>query len=430
MKPRLAGRAVAFALLCLLATPFARAQGATDKHTKVSSAPANGKTTPVKSFATAVVPPLVISEFRLRGALGANDEFVEIYNTSASPHTVLSSDGSGGYGLAASDGSVRFFIPNGTIIPARGHYLGVNNTAVTGYSLASYAAGDNTYVTDIPDNTGIALFTTAVFANFSAATRIDSVGFSSDANPNASLFREGAGLPAKNPFDREDTLYRDLTSGFPKDTNDNGADFVYADTGNGAYVAGCSGLPVGFACAHLGTPGPENLSSPIFRGDTIKAMLLDATQSSANTPNRVRSLSPVSNGTAGTLSFRRRFVNNTGAPVTRLRFRVVDITTAPAPPGTADLHALSSTSVSVSGVNDPSTCPGGITPCTVTVQGTTLEGPANFQANGGAFNSTLAAGTVTLGTPLANGASISVQLLTGIQQTGTFRFFIIVEALP
>jgi len=37
---------------------------------------------------------------------------------------------------------------------------------------------------------------------------------------------------------------------------------------------------------------------------------------------------------------------------------------------------------------------------------------------------------VTLGTPLAAGASIQLQFLMGIQQTGTYKFFIIVEALP
>jgi hypothetical protein len=37
---------------------------------------------------------------------------------------------------------------------------------------------------------------------------------------------------------------------------------------------------------------------------------------------------------------------------------------------------------------------------------------------------------VTLGTPLANGASINVQFLLGVQQTGTFRFYVVVEALP
>jgi len=60
--------------------------------------------------------PLIISEFRFRGPNGANDEFVEIYNQTDSNFTVNSSDGS-------SDGVTRFVIPNGTVIPARGHLL-------------------------------------------------------------------------------------------------------------------------------------------------------------------------------------------------------------------------------------------------------------------------------------------------------------------
>ena len=54
------------------------------------------------------------------------------------------------------------------------------------------------------------------------------------------------------------------------------------------------------------------------------------------------------------------------------------------------------------------------------MQGTTLEQPPS-QPNGGGFNSTMNAGTVTLGTPLANGASINLHFLLGIQQTGNFR---------
>jgi hypothetical protein len=87
----------------------------------------------------------------------------------------------------------------------------------------------------------------------------------------------------------------------------------------------------------------------------------------------------------------------------------------------------------VSGINDAATClaSNGVatTPCTVNVQGTTLEQPPS-QGIGGGFNSTLSAGTVTLGTPLANGGSLNLQFLLGIQQTGKYRFFIIVEALP
>jgi hypothetical protein len=39
------------------------------------------------------------------------------------------------------------------------------------------------------------------------------------------------------------------------------------------------------------------------------------------------------------------------------------------------------------------------------------------------------AGTITTGTRLAPEVSINVQFLLGVQQTGTFRFFIILEAL-
>ena len=87
---------------------------------------------------------LLISEFRVRGPNGANDEFIEIYNNSDSAHVVASSDGSSGYSIAASDGVARCFIPNGTVIPARGHFLCAN---VIAYSLASYPAGNGTTAT-------------------------------------------------------------------------------------------------------------------------------------------------------------------------------------------------------------------------------------------------------------------------------------------
>src|ERR1043165_2304937 len=80
---------------------------------------------------------LIISEFRVRGPNGANDEFIEIYNNSDVAHTVASPTGTG-YGIA-SGGIVRAAIPNGTVIPARGHWLAVNTV---GYSLTMYPAGN------------------------------------------------------------------------------------------------------------------------------------------------------------------------------------------------------------------------------------------------------------------------------------------------
>jgi hypothetical protein len=42
----------------------------------------------------------------------------------------------------------------------------------------------------------------------------------------------------------------------------------------------------------------------------------------------------------------------------------------------------------------------------------------------------MSAGVVTLATPIANGASIDIRFLLGIQQTGTFKIYVNVEALP
>src|SRR6185369_14809989 len=90
--------------------------------------------TPTAKAQTATAGQLIISEFRLRGPSGANDEFIEIYNNSGANHTVTAASGTG-YGIAASDGVTRCSIPNGTLIPNRGHYLCVNSVA---YSLGSY----------------------------------------------------------------------------------------------------------------------------------------------------------------------------------------------------------------------------------------------------------------------------------------------------
>jgi len=373
---------------------------------------------------------LVISEFRVRGPNGANDEFIEIFNGSGADHTVAG--GGTGYAIAASDGVARCVIPNGTVIPNRGHYLCVNSV---GYSLASYpagngttATGDATYTTDIPDNAGIALFNTSVAANFTLANRFDAVGSTAEAN---TLYKEGTGYPALTPFSIDYAFYRDncgkggsITTKGPcpsggnvKDTNNNAVDFVFVDTNGTSAGAG----------QRLGAPGPENLSAPIERNASFGVTLLDTCSAGPVPPNRVRDFTsdPPNNSTFGTLDIRRTVTNNTGGSVTRLRFRVVDLTTFPAPSGFADLRPRTSSAVVVT-VDRP---PCGSGTSNVTVQGTTLEQPPS-QPNGGGFNSSMGAGTVTLGTPLANGASLDLRFLLGIQQTGLFKFFVNVEALP
>jgi hypothetical protein len=110
--------------------------------------------------------------------------------------------------------------------------------------------------------------------------------------------------------------------------------------------------------------------------------------------------------------------------VTRLRFRVVDVTTYPAAGDNADIRVRTSAQETVT-IN-PANC-GGASPCTVIVRGLTLEEPP-AQGRGGGYNSTVRSGTITTATPLAPGASINVQFLLGVEKTGTFRFFINVEA--
>jgi hypothetical protein len=378
---------------------------------------------------TATAGQLLISEFRLRGPNGANDEFIEIYNNIGSAHTVVAASGTG-YGVVAFDGVTRCSIPNGTIIPAGGHYLCTNSA---GYSLSSYpagsgttATGDATYTMDISDNSGIAIFNNNT-GSYSLATRIDAVGSTSESD---TLYKEGTGYPALTPFSIDYAFYRDdcgkhgssiahfpcpITT--PKDTNNNDTDFIFVDTNSTSAGAG----------QRLGAPGPQNLSSPILHNSTMGVALLDTCSAQSAAPNRVRNLTsdPANNSTFGTLDIRRTFTNNTGGNVTRLRYRIIDITTFPAPGGFADLRPRTSTSIGE--VVDRPPCGSGT--WAITVQGTTLEVPPS-QPKGGGFNSSMGSGTITLGTPLANGATIDVRFLLGIQQTGTFRIYVNIEALP
>jgi hypothetical protein len=166
----------------------------------------------------------------------------------------------------------------------------------------------------------------------------------------------------------------------------------------------------------------------------IAALLLDATKGSTTSPNRERDTTPQGPlATNGTMTIRRRFVNNTTGPITRLRFRIVDFSSFPTPGATADLRALDSTQVTVTGIKDSATCAATGTPstqpCTVTVFGTTVEQPP-IQTMGGALNSSMTTGQITTGTPLLPGQSINLQFVLGVNKTGSFKFFFNVEALP
>ncbi len=384
---------------------------------------------------------LLITELRTSGPGGAGDDFVEIYNNTDSPITV--NDASGGYGLfkmgtgCNTNPVLIGVIPNGTVIPARGHYLFVGSA----YSLANYggtgaAAGDQVLAQDIEDDRNVGLFNTTSLLNLSTQTRLDAVGFDGNTGAVCDLLREGTTLTPMSGSVLEYSFVRDEcgkkgnpatfgacpTGGFVMDSQVNNNDFIFVETTGAVTPAG----------QRLGAPGPQN-SGAARLNLSVVALLLDATKGSTTSPNRERDMTPVPNGAQGTMSIRRRFVNNTGAAVTQLRFRVVDISALPVSNPIADLRVLSSTAVTVSGIKDSATCAATGTPssqpCTVTVFGTTLETPP-AQPLGGALNSSLNAGTITLAQPLAPGASINLQFLLGVQNQGSFKFFFNIEALP
>ncbi|HLM54635.1 MAG TPA: HYR domain-containing protein, partial [Pyrinomonadaceae bacterium] len=386
----------------------------------IADAQAVGTITPDSTPGT-----VLISELRTSGPLGADDEFVELYNNTDAAVVVSAADASGGWALVKSGNDcsatpvVVAVVPAGTVIPARGNYLLTGSA----YSLGAYAAGDQSLVLGIEGDRNVALFSTADLANISTAARLDAVGFGSNAGNNCDLLREGATLADAQGGTSEYSFVRKVDKGSTQDTNDNAADFVVVST--------TPATPVGSnASPTLGAPGPENATGArgpvpcdVPAAAKFERSRLDSTVPVGTAPNTVRDTTadPANNSTLGTIAFRRRFTNNTGAPVTQLRFRITN-TRNPSTPGAADLRARTSAPVAVS-VNDPATC-GGPAPCSVTVQATTLGQPP-AQTSGGGVNSTLG---VTLGTPLAGGASVNLQLLFGVEQAGDYHVSLVVEA--
>lgn len=380
---------------------------------------------------------VIISELRLRGPAGAEDEFVEIYNNTNTPIIVQATDASAGWTVAISNGQITgplFTIPNGTTIPARGHYLGAN---VNGYSLCNYPSGygsvpstaapvaavaapcvtngvsgfphttpDRTWDFDVPDGAGVALFSTTNGTNLTAATRLDAFGYTG----SPALYKEGAGFPTVVTAATEHTYYRDLRSTLPQDTNDNAADFLLV------------GTAISIQITRLGAPGPENLASPIVNNATINGALLDPAVGQSSPPNRERRPNVEPNADLGVLLIRRTITNNTGLPVSRLRFRAIAMTTLGSPSSEcgnmlcADVRALTSQDGEA-----------GVSGQVVTVRGLRLEEPSTQPAGGG-YNATVSADFITLQTPLLPGQSINIVFKLGVMRNGPFRFIVNIEA--
>ncbi|HEX3558567.1 MAG TPA: hypothetical protein VHU19_05160 [Pyrinomonadaceae bacterium] len=362
------------------------------------------------------------------------DEYVELYNTSNNDMTVTSEDGSGGWSLVKSSSTcadppvVVATIPDGTVIPARGHYL----LAGAGYSLSAYRAGDGssqspqttatpdqTYAGTIGGDVNVGLFNTLDSTFFDPTHRLDAVGFNSGSGDTCALLSEGTPLPPTRGSTSQYAFVRkESFGGGVQNTDDNAADFIEVSTTPQTAV-GDNASPI------LGAPGPQNTSSPVNRDDVIASGLTAPAVAQSLPPNRERRFGVEQCSPLGTLLIRRSFTNNSGSFVSRLRFRVMIITTVNSPDAgggpQAILHARSSNGETV-------VAPGRTG--TVQAHGLNAEQPPNQDINQcGGLNTSLSDDTITLSSPLAPGATVDEVFLLGIERSGFFRFYVNIEAL-
>ena len=302
---------------------------------------------------TATAGQLLISEFRLsRFQRRERRIHRDLQQQRRQPHR----DGRSGtgYGVAASDGSTRCSIPNGTVIPAGGHYLCVN---CVGYSLATIQRVTArrqpatrptrpTFPTTRASRSSTTTRAAAAFARQPARRGRLDVGSEhalqgrhrlSGAHTVRRSITRFIATPAARAA--RSHLLGPCTITTPKDTNNNAADFYLR-----RHERHVRGRPVS-AWAR-----PDRRTSRRRAAQQqLPATLLDPCVASSAPPNRVRDFTcdPANNSTFGTLDIRRTFTNNTGGSVTRLRFRVIDLDTFPAASGFADLRPRTSTSLVV-----------------------------------------------------------------------------------
>ncbi len=171
------------------------------------------------STASCSAPPLpvtglIITEFRVRGPSGGNDEFVEITNTSLKTIVV---GGMELWGSAASStsGFLRVAIPAGRTLAPGASFL-FTNTGASGFS-GPGGPGNVNYTTGFVDAGGIALL--------SAGAVLDQVGLGT-----TTFYKEGTPLTSLGTVNSTEGFRRKLVNGVFQDTGNNAADFEKVTT--------------------------------------------------------------------------------------------------------------------------------------------------------------------------------------------------------
>jgi hypothetical protein len=166
---------------------------------------------------------VLISEIRSRGAGGASDEFVELYNPTTSPITLSNAWKLEGRSNTATSYTARW-TGSGKIIPAHGHFL------IAGTAYTEMPAADEALSSGITDATSLRLSQSgavvdAVCYAFDATSQMP---FTSDATYTCE------GTPVTNPHNNATSTNTDASierkpggaGGNCTDTGNNSADFA------------------------------------------------------------------------------------------------------------------------------------------------------------------------------------------------------------
>jgi hypothetical protein len=332
---------------------------------------------------------VLINQFRLSGPGGANDQYVELYNTG--PAVSLT-----GFQLSAASGAAITLPGSAPILPTAHTYLISGGS----YSLSGVAVAD-------VSATNLGSAGLLVTAPDGAATATDAVGFS---GAPAGFF-SGTPLPALSGTPTDQYAWVRLeTNGIPTNTSNNAVDFKLASTTGGV---------IGGVQSTLGSPSPLGSGSPSQSNGTLQSALLDPTVAATAAPNVA-----YVPGSPGLLTVRRTITNSSASNVTSAELRITRLSEAngapepggPQPSNPAELRII-----------DPGTSTSQVTTAggVVTVENLSVGSPADASPGGG-LDTTL---SVPLPGGLAAGASISIAVTFAVDQVGIYWFSYDVDAL-
>src|SRR5262245_33911254 len=108
--------------------------------------------TPFVVSLRAISTTVVISEFRVRGPSGGNDEFIELHNLSTSSVDISGWKVKGSNNAGGGTATPRATIPSGVTLQPGCYFLLTNSAGYTGP-----ITGNLTYATGITDDGGIAV---------------------------------------------------------------------------------------------------------------------------------------------------------------------------------------------------------------------------------------------------------------------------------